>query len=110
MSAPFELTFVPAGAEAEAEAELEVTEDLADLATYENDEVDLEETLREELLLALPMAHHCREACKGLCPSCGKNWNEGPCDCRPSPSDDRWAALKNVKVIAKGPGDGGSEA
>jgi uncharacterized protein len=98
VNAPFEMTFVPAGAEPEAGGEIEVTEELADLSTYENDEVDLEEMLREELLLALPMTALCTEACKGLCPTCGKNLNEGPCTCEPAPKDDRWAALKNLKL------------
>jgi uncharacterized protein len=98
VKAPFELTFVPAGVEPEQGSELEVTEELADLATYENDEVDLEEMIREELLLALPMAAVCAESCKGLCPTCGKNLNEGPCTCEPAPKDDRWGALKNLKL------------
>ncbi len=97
VNAPFELTFVPAESEPEA-AEIEVTEELADLATYENDEVDIEELLREELLLALPMAALCSEGCKGLCPTCGKNLNEGPCACEPAPKDERFSALRNLKL------------
>jgi uncharacterized protein len=94
----FEITYVPAGAEADVDEELEVTDEMADTATYENDEVDLEEMLREEVLLTLPIAHPCKESCKGLCATCGQNLNEGTCNCPPPPTDDRWAALKNVKV------------
>jgi uncharacterized metal-binding protein YceD (DUF177 family) len=39
-----------------------------------------------------------REGCKGLCAQCGKDLNEGPCDCPPPTRDDRWQALKNVKL------------
>jgi uncharacterized protein len=38
---------------------------------------------REQFLLQVPMHPLCREDCKGLCPQCGKNWNKGPCSCRP---------------------------
>ena len=49
---------------------------------YENqDFVDLSPEVRDELLLALPMRLLCREDCKGLCPRCRKNWNEGTCGC-----------------------------
>jgi uncharacterized protein len=43
--------------------------------------LDLGEGVRETLLVELPMAPHCREDCKGLCPHCGANLNNGPCAC-----------------------------
>ncbi|MDE3032628.1 MAG: DUF177 domain-containing protein [Acidobacteriota bacterium] len=39
--------------------------------------------VREQFELQAPMRPLCGEACKGLCPVCGKNWNKGPCQCRP---------------------------
>ncbi|HHY76547.1 MAG TPA: DUF177 domain-containing protein [Firmicutes bacterium] len=42
---------------------------------------DLGEMVRHEVLLNLPMKPLCSEDCKGLCPVCGKNLNEGDCDC-----------------------------
>lgn len=98
---PFQVTFVPASdapGDGGGGDELEVDEDLADLATYVHDEVDLDAPLREEVLLALPIAHLCREDCKGLCASCGQNLNEGPCDCRPVQPEERWSALRNIKL------------
>lgn len=41
--------------------------------------LDLRESVREALLLEMPMTPHCREICKGLCPKCGADLNEGPC-------------------------------
>ena len=41
------------------------------------------ELVREQFELQAPMHPLCTEDCKGLCPSCGKNWNKGPCQCRP---------------------------
>jgi uncharacterized protein len=55
--------------------------------------VDLRPALREQWLLAVPGFALCREDCRGLCPRCGANLNDGPCDCEPE-IDRRWAALK----------------
>ena len=57
--------------------------------------LDLTEVLRQDILVAVPMHVVCRESCRGLCPSCGKNLNEGDCDCKAEP-DPRWAALSEL--------------
>ena len=44
-------------------------------------QLDLYETCFEETVLNLPLKHLCDDSCKGLCPTCGKNLNEGPCGC-----------------------------
>jgi uncharacterized protein len=59
-------------------------------------ELDLAPVIREELILTVPDFVVCREDCQGLCAQCGKNLNEGPCDCRPEP-DPRWAALEALR-------------
>jgi uncharacterized protein len=56
-------------------------------------DVDLREPLREELLLALPRFVECRPDCRGLCPTCGANLNDGPCGCGTA-ADPRWDALR----------------
>ena len=43
--------------------------------------LDLRESVRESLLLEMPMTPHCREECRGLCPKCGADLNVGPCGC-----------------------------
>jgi uncharacterized protein len=55
--------------------------------------------LREELLLALPAFPLCQADCRGLCPRCGTNLNEGECDCVVVEEDERWAALRELKDI-----------
>jgi uncharacterized metal-binding protein YceD (DUF177 family) len=61
------------------------------------DTVDLTADVREDILLALPSFPLCSDGCKGLCPQCGKNWNEGPCACKPSKNDGGpWAALNGL--------------
>ena len=55
--------------------------------------LDLWELIRQQLLLALPLHPLCRPDCAGLCPQCGKNLNEGPCECTKE-MDPRWAVLQ----------------
>jgi uncharacterized protein len=43
--------------------------------------LDLNEAIRQYMLLAIPMKPLCGEGCAGLCPDCGHNLNEGACDC-----------------------------
>jgi uncharacterized protein len=96
VSAPFAVLFLPRDADVpDAAAE---DAEAPDVIPYEDDQVDLGDMLREEILLALPYAPLCKEACKGLCPNCGKDLNEGACGCSTAPVDDRFAALRNLKV------------
>lgn len=44
-------------------------------------ELDIEEELRQSLILSMPMKVLCKDSCKGLCPMCGKNLNEESCNC-----------------------------
>jgi uncharacterized protein len=61
-------------------------------------ELDLGPALREQLLLAVPQFVSCSEDCKGLCPHCGTNLNDATCNCVTTGSDDRWAALRKLKL------------
>jgi len=58
--------------------------------------VELNDIIRETLLLSLPLKPLCSEECRGLCPSCGVNLNEETCDCRNEESDERWEGLKDL--------------
>lgn len=60
--------------------------------------IELDPIIREQLLLALPMSAVCTDDCQGLCPACGQNRNEKPCQCDTRPLDPRLAALKNIKL------------
>ena len=76
MDAPFDLRYLPAS-EMSTEAEREVEDDDLETSYYRDDQIDLNELLREQFYLALPMKPLCREDCKGLCPQCGTNLNTG---------------------------------
>ncbi len=66
--------------------------------TYVIDErwLDLRQPLREQIMLALPMHSLCRPDCKGLCPNCGQNLNEGPCTCSTEDIDPRLEDLRKL--------------
>jgi uncharacterized protein len=72
------------------------TEDLA-LAAYEDGAIDVDELVREQILLALPTRRLCREECKGLCPKCGAYLNTEQCSCEKGETDPRWSALAGWK-------------
>ena len=61
----------------------------------EGDSADLDDIVRTVFVLNLDSKLLCSEDCKGLCHRCGKNLNEGPCDCRKE-LDPRFAALKQL--------------
>ena len=54
--------------------------------------LNLDELVEEDVNLALPTKYLCKDDCKGLCSSCGKNLNNGQCDCK-APIDPRMEAL-----------------
>jgi hypothetical protein len=69
----------------------------AEMGFYENDGIELNDVLREFVLLSLPIKRVCSDDCKGICPVCGQNRNQSECKCQAVGSDDRWAALKEFK-------------
>lgn len=73
-----------------------IDEGEAEMGFYEGDGVELNDVLREFILLTLPMQRVCREECKGICPVCGQNRNQKECACQGVTADDRWAALKHL--------------
>jgi uncharacterized protein len=92
----FDLLYRPLGADAGRD-ELSVTDAEAEIGYYQGGGLLLEDVLREQVLLALPLKITCRAECKGLCPQCGKNLNQEQCSCSIHLEDPRWAALKEVR-------------
>jgi uncharacterized protein len=69
-----------------------------DFEIISKSQADLEigQRVREVVILGMPLKPLCSEDCKGLCPMCGANLNEAPCDCVPDKTDERWDVLKNL--------------
>lgn len=61
-----------------------------------NNKIDLEPTIRQNFVLNIPIKLLCKEVCKGLCFMCGKDLNEGSCDCKKDEIDPRLAKLKEL--------------
>jgi|SRR5438128_7436009 len=78
------------------EEEVEIDEGEAEIGFYEGGGMELEDILREQILLLLPMQKVCSDECQGICPVCGRNRNEVQCGCKVVPADDRWGALRNL--------------
>lgn len=62
------------------------------------DFVDLTSNIREDIILELPQRALCKPDCRGLCPVCGKDLNEGACQCKLVRGDLRWHALDQIKL------------
>lgn len=92
----FDLVYMPA--EEGRGGEVEIDQGAIEVGFYEGSGLELNEVLREIVLLALPMQVVCSEACKGICPSCGENRNLRDCGCQPAPLDDRWNKLKTFRA------------
>ena len=60
--------------------------------------LDLTEAIRQYALLAIPMKPLCGQDCAGLCPTCGHNLNQGPCDCLPQQADPRRSKLNKLAL------------
>ena len=96
VDAAFDIRYLPAS-EASHEPEREVEEEDLGTSYYTDDQIDLNELLREQFYLALPMKPLHSEDCKGLCPQCGTNLNTGACACESGWEDPRLAGLKALK-------------
>lgn len=95
----FDLIFRPLGADAGALDHAISTSD-TEIGYYQDGGLALEDVLREQVLLSLPVRALCRQDCKGLCPGCGRNLNVEACICE-SHSDPRWTALADLRSRMK---------
>ena len=67
-------------------------DDFDDFVVADNSKLDLDDFVYQEIQLFLPQKMLCSDDCKGICQKCGRNLNEGPCDCKKD-VDPRMAAL-----------------
>jgi len=88
------------------EEEFAAEDTASDIQTVDRDEpetsaisdyvLDLSELVRQQIVVHAPMAAICRPDCSGICPHCGRNLNQGPCECLPEAADSRWARLQDL--------------
>jgi uncharacterized protein len=94
LAADYDLIFRPAEADSEA-TERSITAQETEIGYYQRDSLVLEDVLREQVLLSLPVRTLCKPDCKGLCPRCGADRNSQPCNC--TGDDPRWEALAGLR-------------
>ena len=95
VNADFALEYIT-GSEYETAAAVELTEADMSVSVFDGNTIDVDEIVKEQVLLAVPTRMLCREDCKGICPECGTDRNTGACSCVDKEIDPRWAALKNL--------------
>jgi uncharacterized protein len=91
----FDLLYLPLPSRPREETELGAGD--LEVAFYQGQSIDIDDVVREQVELALPMAKLCGESCRGLCLRCGANLNQGACACDQKQSDMRWADLEKFK-------------
>ena len=77
--------------------EAEPEEDLDDQYHYQGNQLELVPMLREHVILSAPMQPLCSDDCEGLCAQCGKNLNEGPCQCAEEPTIPTFRVVQSIK-------------
>ena len=95
VDADFELEYVT-GPTYESGAAAELTADEMSVSVFDGESIDVDEIVKEQVLLAVPTRTLCQPDCKGICPECGIDKNTGDCACETKEIDPRWAALKNL--------------
>lgn len=96
VNADFALEYIT-GSEYESSGTAELTEAELSVSVFDGEGIDVDEIVKEQIVLAVPTRMLCREDCKGICPECGTDRNTGDCNCATNDIDPRWAALKNLK-------------
>ena len=81
--------------------EVELSVDEMNLIYYQGEEINLRKAIQEQVIMAFPIKAICSKNCKGLCPKCGANLNREDCGCDQKPLDDKFAALKALKIDKK---------
>jgi uncharacterized protein len=92
----FDLVYRPQGVDARGD-EASINQAETEIGYYQGEGLLLEDVLKEQILLALPVKQICSAACKGLCPQCGTNLNTGSCHCVNTMADPRWEALEDIR-------------
>lgn len=96
VSESFDLIYRPQGVDTVGE-EASISSAETEIGYYQGEGLLLEDVLKEQVLLALPVKQVCMAGCKGLCPHCGVNLNTGSCNCAVSVPDVRWSALEDIR-------------
>ncbi len=95
VSADFALEYIT-GHDYESTSVAELMEDEMSVSVFDGESIDVDEIVKEQILLSVPTRTLCQAECKGICPNCGADKNAGDCNCEPNQGDPRWTALRSL--------------
>lgn len=104
LTSSFALTYtkeLPDTIDALNEEEVELRVEEIGLLYFRGEEINLRDGIQEQVVMAFPLRPLCAETCKGLCPKCGADLNQGNCGCKHEPTSNKFAILKNLKLNKK---------
>ena len=94
VASDFSLEYITGGDYEESQV-AELTEDVMAVSVFDGEAIEVDEIVKEQILLALPTRSLCKTDCLGICPQCGNDRNSGDCGCEQKDIDPRWSALKD---------------
>jgi uncharacterized protein len=100
LTSRFALTYTNRREEVEMAAdqgEVELRPEEINRIYFQGETINLQDAIQEQVIMAFPIRALCSDACRGLCPRCGADLNEGDCGCSRQLSDSRLADLKNFR-------------
>lgn len=95
VTSEFSLEYIT-GSEYESTRTAELTDELMSVSVFDGESIDVDEIVKEQVLLLVPTRSLCTEDCKGFCSICGADKNSGECSCSEVEIDPRWAGLKDL--------------
>lgn len=93
---PIHIVYLPR----DAQAGVKESEDV-DFGLHDGRQIDVQATITEQTVLAQPMQYLCKPHCRGLCPRCGHDLNQGPCSCPSDQPDSPFSVLRELKLPGK---------
>ena len=63
---------------------------------FSGEKLDISDIIMNSFLMSVSGKYLCSEDCKGLCPKCGADLNDGDCGCDKDEIDPRWADLQKI--------------
>jgi uncharacterized protein len=101
LNSHFALTYTPRIEEVEIiseQDEVELLPEQINRIYFQGEQINLQDAVQEQIIMAFPIRALCGETCRGLCPQCGANLNDKDCGCSRRLSDSKFAALKNFRT------------
>jgi uncharacterized protein len=89
---------LPGQGEDSDQEEVELSAQEIGLIYFRGEEINLQDGIQEQVVMAFPLRPLCSEDCKGLCPICGTDLNNDNCSCRRNAANSKFAVLKDLKI------------